>query len=260
MTTATCTACHLRPAHNSFICEPCADQLLTHLQAAPDMAAELEVEITRQARRAKGPATGATRGREQPLPVNLAASDLLHLLKTHLVDACLATAPRRDQLPADRIDTMAAWLITNRASLHMRSNVGDVARGLAHIIDKATRMIDNPPEKRFIGQHPCGERLHAWRNQPDDTGHRQERWIQCHGCGQTVGVEDAIAGLEDRCRDQLLTLREIATLAHVKLGTVQRWADRKRILHAATNLEGVRVFRFGDALALRDQMEARKAG
>lgn len=257
--TSTCTACHARPVHESFICERCADQLLSDLQAVPDMVHELTVEATRQARRSTGPATSHTRGHEQPIPVNLAAANLLHVLRAQLVDACLAVALRRENLPDETIPAMVAWLITNRASLHMHEEVGGVATDLARLLARARRMIDNPPEQRFIGVHPCGERLHAWRHPPDDRGHREERWTQCPGCGQRVGVEEAIAGLEERCRDQLLTLREIATLADVKVGTVQRWADRKRILPAGV-ADDVRTYRFGDALTLRDQMSQRKAG
>lgn len=255
----TCTACHQRPTHESFLCDLCTDQLLTDLQAVPDMAADLEIEMARQSRRSSGPATAHTKGREQPLPVNLAAANVLHLLRAQLVDACLAVAIRRENLPADTIDAMTAWLIVNRYSLSQRDNAGDVARGLASVLARGRRMIDNPPEQRFIGVHPCGERLHAWRHPPDDKGRREERWVQCHGCGQRVGVEEAIAALEDRCRDQLLTLREIATLADVPLGTVRRWADRKRIVSAGL-AEGVKTYRFGDALALREQSATRKAG
>lgn len=251
----TCTRC-TKPTTTGYLCTGCGDQLHGWLAEAPELGRQLDIEITRQARRAKGP-SAVVKGAAQPLPVNLHASAVKDRVKAALRALQRSVAP--DRPTGNTIDGMCAWLTLHEPTIALRPDAGPLVTALEDALKRARRCCDNPPEQRFIGQHPCGERLHAWRNQADDRGLREERWIQCPGCGQRVGVEEAIAALEDRCRDQLLTLREIATLAQIKLGTVQRWADRKRILPAGL-VDGIRTFRFGDALLLRDDMLQRKAG
>lgn len=243
----TCDACHDKPT-DLFICRDCMDDYHGNLARVPDAMTELDTERVKLSRR--GELVGG-RSADKPLPWNEAASNLQHAIRFNLVvTAKLVNVGQEDGLPADNLSAILDWLTEREQSVAMRDGAGELVAELARLLARTRRLIDNPPEKRFIGTCPCGQRLHGWRNSPDERGHRDERWIQCE-CGTRHGVEESIAALEERCRDVLVTAREASGLSGVKLGTVRAWIDRRR-LERIGEMEGAALVRFGDVLQLRD--------
>lgn len=274
MTETLCRACRDYPAHDAFICEQCMDQLHGDLVQVADIAHELEVEITKRSH--KGKSVGHGKHDVQPLPYNPAASECADEIRWHLVQLVMITnLGQHHGLPADTIAEMAYWVDERLHSVALRDGAEEAIVGLGKAIRAGWRIIDLAPEKVYIGECYCWEvepdpevpgsgrrtKLRAHRSHPDPaTGYREERYVQCRQCGERHGVEQRIAETEDQVRDVLLPLRDLAKLSGVKLGTVRRWADRRRIEPRGVDREGVRTYRFGDVLDLREQMPTRRAG
>ena len=253
-----CTACHQQPQHNGHLCTPCATLLHHNLAAAPGMAQELLVELTRQARKAAGPSGRGGGDGGQPLPFDVTASVCLDRLRQALVEG-VAIVTYGEPVDLDGVDVprLAGWLLARFGELQIRAAVGEFALTLDAALKRAGRAIDTPPERVYIGDCTCSRpgqdpvRLLAVRSAPDEQGRREERWHQCPRCGTRFGVEDKLAELEERCRDQLLTAKEAALLAGVKPRLVRSWAERGRLQGRGVNRDGVAVYRFGDVLGLR---------
>lgn len=249
MSETTCTACLDRPARDSFLCQPCQDQLVTDLQSVPDVAEDLHVEHQCRARRSSGPTVVPT-GNHTPLPVNLAAGNLLHELRFALSTACLAVAITPDRLPdwwTDRppLGVMAQWLITWRDSLILRAEAGNMAIGLHRLLRRARWLIDNRPERAYVGAcSSCDTALYA----PRDLA-----VVECPDCGTQWEAEVLRDALNADLADTLLTVTELAILLRLPRSRISMWASRGRMEPKGGNRDGVRVYRYGDALTLAAQ-------
>ena len=247
--TTTCTACHDHPVTDTFVCQPCGDEFHGHLAEAPHIAEELAVEVAKLSRKGRQP-SGHVRRTEQPLPYSPHASAALDRLRSELVAAVRIVAlGDASAYPADTVPAMAAWLTRMEGAVVLRPEGGDIVNGLADAIKAGRRIIDNPPERRFVGDCPCG-----------DAGDRSRllaevgrEFVKCRRCGTTYRVDECVAQLEDAMRDRLVTPKEVemVTSGRIKWARVRQWISRGLIAQHPDN----RV-RFGDAL---DRAE-RKAG
>ena len=248
-TARTCDACRAKPAYDAFVCRDCMDTYHGDLAKTPAMAEDLHVEITRQSRKSSGP-SAATGSEERALPYDPAASQALDRLRFELVTACLAvTLGQRDKLPADTIGAMCDWLTRHEASVALRQEGGDIVRGLSAALKRASRIIDSPPERRYIGRCVCTDRAGEPTRLYAITGEAVHR---CP-CGTGWIVADRMAQLEEDLRDYRMTPAEVelATAGRVKADRVRKWQERGQI----SGRRG--KYRLGDVLATESRL-ARK--
>ena len=250
MTDRYCLACHDNPVTDTFTCSDCAAWYHYHLVHLPDLARDLDIEITRQGRKGgSGGDGGRSRNFDRPLEFNQAASDALGQLRVVLVSTCLTLALGQ-RLPADTIDAMVEWLIVNEGAVQLRPEAGDMMNGLDAAFKHGRRVIDNPPERVYLGNCGCGAELRADRG----VGH-----VQCQGCGSTWMTQDVVDHRNQVARDQLLTIPEIAVLSGVPRGTLHSWAKRSgRLAQSGTDREQQELYRYGDVLDMKEQTK-RKA-
>lgn len=247
--TTTCTACRDNPVTDTFVCTPCADEYHGLLAEAPHIAAELAVEVAKLSRKGRQP-SGHVKRTEQPLPYSPHASAALDRLRSELVSAVRIVAlGDASAYPADTVPAMAEWLTRMEAAVMLRPEGGEIVTGLAAAIRRGRAIIDTPPERRFVGDCPCGDaedrsRLLAVVGR---------EYVRCPRCGTTYRVAECIAQLEDAMRDRLVTPKEVemVTSGRIKWARVRQWISRGLIEQHPDN----RV-RFGDAL---DRAE-RRAG
>ena len=237
MTDRYCLACHDNPVKDTFTCSDCAAWYHYHLMHLPDLARDLDIEITRQGRKGgSGGDGGRSRNFDRPLEFNQAASDALGQLRAVLVSTCLTLALGQ-RLPADTINAMVEWLIANEAAVQLRPEAGDMMNGLDAAFKHGRKVIDNPPERIYLGNCGCGAELRADRG----VGH-----VQCQ-CGATWMTQDVVDHRNMVARSHLMTLPEIVTMAVVSKSTLYRWVTR---LEQRGQRDGMDVYRYGDVLDL----------
>lgn len=249
-TVTTCRACRDLPVTDSFLCQPCADKLHGHLHEAPELSRQLGIETRRDAQHGHNPPSH-TPTTDQPMPINLAASRAHDKLRFELVTACLAVAlGQRDLLPPDTIGGMAGWLIEHETAIGLREEAGDIARGLEAAIRRGWRVVDNPPERIYIGLCDCtdekGER-------PKLYARAGEQWHQCRACETVHDTQAKWQGLQDEMADYGLTRGELKTLLPgLPAKTLDNWIDRdpQRLQQLGTTADGEPTYRYGDVLAL----------
>lgn len=240
---STCLACRKIPVTDTFTCGPCGDEYHGLLPRIPDLAADLDIEVTRQARKGGGGGGGRTRSFERPLEFNQAASDALAQLRVVLVSTCLTLALGQ-RLPADTIDAMVEWLITNEAAVPLRPEAGDIITGLAAAVARGSKVIDNPPEKVMIGQCDCGTDMLA----PRDAAVYRCTNPQCRAEWDVPAV---LAWRDELAQDHLLPLADIAVVAGIPKGTLKSWVKRGRLVHHGADRDGVRLYRYGAVVEMR---------
>lgn len=254
--TSTCTACHLHPVHDTFVCQGCADDYHGNLAVAPMIAAELVVEVAKMSRKGRTP-SGHVRRTEQPLIFDPQASAALDKLRGELVSAVRIVAlDDQAAMPVDTVSAMCHWLTRMEQAVALRPEGGDIVTGLADAIGKGRRIIDIPPEKRFVGDCPCGS--------PTDPSRLLavvgSEYVTCRRCGTGYRVAECIGQLEDAMRDHLVTRPELERLLKVPPSTLHAWISRdQRLLSSGTDREGKPLYRYGDALNLNEIRKARSA-
>lgn len=152
-----CTALCGRPAGDaSYLCGPCTADLRTTLAAIPDLLAELDVTLTRQAVHNH---RGGPQSADKPLPYDPRASEAGWVLRNTLHTWCRV------------LDETVAVTSTAEAAMWLHARVGQLrthpAAGEAHdeirtATTQATRVIDQPAHRARIPIGPCPE--------PDCTG------------------------------------------------------------------------------------------
>lgn len=246
--TTTCTACRDNPVTDTFVCTPCADEYHGLLAEAPHIAAELAVEVAKLSRKGRQP-SGHVKRTEQPLPYSPHASAALDRLRSELVGAVRIVAlGDATAYPADTVPAMAEWLTRMEAAVMLRPEGGEIITGLADAIRRGRVIIDTPPERRFVGDCPCGDaedrsRLLAVVGR---------EYVRCPRCGTSYRVAECIAQLEDAMRDRWVTAAEVqtATVGRIKRDRVDKWVARGQI-----ERDGEGRVRFGDACDLADEWD-----
>lgn len=193
MNTALCTTGCGRPA--TGMCSHCWSSLDTALRTLyadgrPGwLLAELDVALTRQHRFGPVQSSGPSRLSEQPLVVNLAASDSLAQLRRHLArwtvklhdehavrwhecSVCRAHwydgAQRHDVMPPrlcpgewqERVDPLtvgldivdlAGWMLRHPSWIRADQRANQLHRSITFLVAAAIRLIDRPPDLTYIG-------------------------------------------------------------------------------------------------------------
>ena len=241
-----CQACGTPAPGDVFVCTGCMDAYHGHLAAIPEIIDDLEVELTRQSRKTAGP---GGRHHDQPIPFGVAASDLLHELRTILTTSCRALALLPEDLPDDTVPAMLTWLVHAETSIPLRVEGPDVTAGVAAWIRRARRLCDTPAERKFIGRCHCYAELYATDDQP---------LVTCRECEGEWHVESirrsTAAHVADALDAKLGTLSEIRA-ALATLGTprsrktLESWVTRGRLPKRGL-ADGGHLYSYADAISL----------
>jgi hypothetical protein len=167
--TVTCQSC-TRPVGDAFLCGGCTAQLKATLDSLPDLAAELDTTITRQAVTTQ---RGGPRAAEKPLPFNAAASEAAWVLRNTLsgwarviAEEVLAGAENglgtingaiRSPRKGDAVTTaqIALWLSAHLEQLRHHQAAGEAHDEIRGAAQAAQRAIDHPRNRHQFPVGPC---------------------------------------------------------------------------------------------------------
>lgn len=168
-----------RPVDGATLCNGCTAALVADLQAVPDLAAELDVTLARQAR--FGERNGG-RSAEKPLPYDVRASEAGWVLRNTLTTWARViveewgqngaqrhgdglTAPGRYPGTSQDVMTaeMALWLTGHINHIRTHPAAGEASEEIRGAVQQARDAVDAPANRARIPIGPCPE--------PDCTGH-----------------------------------------------------------------------------------------
>lgn len=162
-----------RPVDGATLCNTCTAALVADLQDVPDLAAELDVTLARQAR--FGERNGG-RSADKPLPYDVRASEAGWVLRNTLtgwarviIEEMAIPGPGRP-IPAPNgangyprqgadIPTaqIATWLAGHVSALRTHPAAGEAAEEIHGAVDQARRAVDAPANRARIPIGPCPE-------------------------------------------------------------------------------------------------------
>ena len=228
-----CEVCQRPSPDGVLVCSGCMDVFHGQVARLLRLFADLEVEYLRQSVKT----IGGQGHFEAPLMFGAAASELIAEGRRLLAGHCLGIARPWEEPPGRDapIGAFAAFLAGHERAVPTHRAGPLLVADLDAFTDRANSLCDLPPDRRYVGDCVCGEKL--WASEPV---------VTCR-CGQAWDAEIRQAQMEQNLRDTLLTLAEVevATGGRIKAKTVQKWIERKRLRR---NRRG-RV-RFGDVLGL----------
>lgn len=257
-----CTAGCGRAVSDEYVCRVCGDQLVEHLAAVPELAAELDVTLTRQGR--TGLPVGSTSGSpSKPLPFDERASAVLGDLRAILVGwvrLCVEEhlAPGRarpseaisgsawgDSLPEDTFEALAAFLTVRVEALRHHPAGEEAVDEITAVVRRARNVVDVAEARWYAGRCACGMDLYA---------RASAAGIVCPGCATTYDVAERRAALLRSVEDVLATTTEISravtSFAHeLTPGAIRAYVQRGRLVAKGTR-GGKPVYRVGDVLEL----------
>lgn len=177
------------PTSGTALCKPCVGRMTAALGALPDLAAELEVLLSRQAVMVEGAGRVSGNG-ETPLPFHAEASRQLHLLRTRLVGCVRDLAGDEAEVyPADTIAAMAAWLKARTDDIARHGAAVDFYDDIVGSCEVAWRVVDLAANRTRFPVGPCpGEHVgddcdgQVWAVIPTDAEHGVAR-LECRSCG-----------------------------------------------------------------------------
>lgn len=224
------------------------------LRVVPDLLADLDIALSRQARLTSP--YDRSRGRDRsPLPFDPGIAEVvwvLHNTLTYWVGQLAgASAP-----PSWKAGKAAQWLLSQLGPIRLHPDAATLADEITNAISRARNAIDRKADQRlFLG--PCGG--------GEDRGCREEvyglPWLRSARC-PVCGAEHDIAERQEQLREQARvywgTAVEIAGFLRatgMKVTTSMVWgyAHRGR-LEGRRDRDGHTRFRMRDVL---DAMEAR---
>lgn len=249
MADALCPECATPIPDMAYICPVCAADLADALHLLDDLADDLTITVTRQAR-VGAVAAAVSRGDDaQPLPFNPAASELAWVaLDTLGAWARLVADTRGLDRPRGTIRDAAQFLTGHLVWLRHRPEAQAVHGEITAVARAVRRVVDSPPPIRFAGICPTdATRLYA----PE-----RAAYARCPECGGEFDVDAQHAALIVLLEDQMSYAAEIAQgLSNLgktaaRAGTIREWARRGRITARATDYAGRPLYRVGDVLDL----------
>lgn len=242
-----------RPRHPGWVvCRPCVSGLEAALAEIPALQDELDTQTARQASRDHGPVATAA---ERPLPYDPRAAERSWLLRNTLTGWIRDLEPDVNAQPADTLPAMARWLLARLGDLVVHPAGDEAVAEIRYAVTQAWRVVDNPPERVFLGVCECGTELWA----PMDA-----TLVRCRGCETEHDPADLRDGLLSKVAGHLVTGPEFAGYAVRYLGvsprhqdrleaSVRTWASRGRVqaIGHAPRPDGPAqpTYRFGDLAA-----------
>lgn len=255
-----------RPTQDgAWLCGGCEARFTNTLGELPDLDVEISLTITRQRAAAL---TGGPRAVSEGLPWHDRAAEArrtLHGLLVSWVRFCTEEDVRGPAVPEpeDRIDSLAAWLVTRVHGLTLldigpeaMDEITDAAAECHRIVfwKRKNRIYlgtcgvvsDEPDKDGVVYVEPCPGEVYAEEGEP--VGH-------CDLCSQGQTVVIRKSEIDKRLDDRLCTPAEIATYAvHLGLDVprdqvrrrVNYWHRHKRIVQRGTAENGDPMFRYGE--------------
>jgi hypothetical protein len=207
----TCGNCDAALTDQAVICHACTGRLVADLGSTPDLLAELDTTITRQAR-ITSPAKG---NGDKPLPYDVGASIAASNLRTALHGwARMLHEETSTPYPAGNA-AVPAWLARHANTVRFQEWAAEMAHDVKTVVDKGWCSIDRPEERYYAG--PCGNQVN------DPAGYYvcpTVLWVKldtsratCRTCGGTWDVAERREQLIQAARDQWLPAGQVASLA-----------------------------------------------
>lgn len=257
----TCPACQAQQ-DAGLLCSACCDVLERDLRSVPDLVAELDITLSKQARIGVAGAPGLARERT---PINvgamLVADDLANVLASWVIDVCGEDWPFGRRAGAA---SFARDLLSHVPEIRRHPAVEELIDEVTDAIKQARRVIDRPADKVYLGQ--------CLVETPDDQGRQvtcladvyartTASQVKCGVCGITHEVTERRAWLLEQARDRLFTVKEAAQMmgdvGRIKVteASIRGYVHRGRIAyHTGT------MIRLGDLLTVViDDSERRSA-
>ena len=202
------------------------DQLVELLDQIPGLVDDLTIAITRQDRIGHSGPRVRSGSDEQPLPVNLNASDAADLLHDTLAAWVRHTTEHRALTYQGRDDTMslARWLKRWIVALALSPGADEAIGEIRHAIRNARRACDRPREKH---------------HDVDD--------IAVYEAGSTLLTATEIERIAPTLGHPRLTMRRILRLK-----------DAEKLEPAMTTGDGTDLYRIADAITAHLTHPARK--
>jgi len=260
-----CQVCG-RGAGDAFICAQCAEQWEVHLGNVPSLVEDLTIAAQKRVRFGgrEGNPTAATGGYdptksesvqprhlhtrhpshvENPLPVDLHATDQLAALQVELVAQTLAMCDTFSlDVPDLGSDTAAIsrWLLCQADNLRRMDDAHGLVADLDHAMHRGVNAIDAPERSKYVCQCTCG--LAVWAPPGESI-------IVCV-CGHAYDVETTRAKRLLTAHDYLLTVREAHTLSSVPQSTIKSWIKRGRLTIRGTRTDRIEAM-YGEVIVKR---------
>lgn len=229
-------------AGDAYVCKRCMAELREHLEEIPDLTANLEISITRQA------AIG--RAGKPGLPWDERASRAEAQLHNALAGWVRILVG--DTWPADTIPAMAQWLIKRLPAIRQHGagaeGVRDIGAAVRHGWDACDRVPPHIPLGLCGAETDpgiyCPEQLHA---RPDAVT------VECRRCGDRTPVAERHDVMMQRAQAWLGTATELAEALKVlgietSAAAIRGYAHRKRIRSKGRDRAGDPMYRLGDVL------------
>lgn len=222
----------------------------------PGLATDLDTAITRDTRFTTNPGGRRTRGNDEPLPLNLTASDARQDLTITLARAAAYTADALcEPHPVYTLYALTEYLEDKLDWIATQDAGRDCMDAINGVIRKAHRVIDRPADRAYAGPcdvHGCDGELYAW------DGSTQAK---CTVCRTTVTLDDRRGDLLDQAHDLLLGATDIARLLRglgeaVDARHIRVWASRGRLINRGAVADP--RYRVGDVLVLVEQANTRR--
>lgn len=250
---AACDLCTAPVGDFAHVCAHCAARLVNDLSDVPNLDAELDVTVFRQAKMTAGN-TGGGHSTEKPLPYNVAADEHGRALKAILATWCDLIADQRGiDRPLDGCAPMSRWLLGHISWIRHHPAGGDAVTEIREAVHRVRRAIDRPLDRVFAGYcGTCGGALYA----REDAGQ-----TACRVCVDEDGQRPVYSVTEQR--QAMLAAMEVmsmappeaahalTTLVHpIKPELIRTWAARGKLQPSGVDGKGRNLYRLGDIAAL----------
>lgn len=255
--TTECKNCGKPTRDAAYSCDDCLGKLSIALGEIP--WADRELLITESKQRAAGAADGS-RSTEKPLPYNVAAHEARRHLKATLVtwvkfcdEERVRHSSPSNAWPVDNLPSLSRWLMWRVDGLGLHELGGDAVDEITGAVAACRRVIDLPPERRYAGRCGCGKDLY---HRPGATE------VSCSTCGLIHDVAALYEWMKSQVRGQLVTARDGADWLckfgmETQQGTIDKWAERKRVVVKGHDQKKRRLYLFDDLLELAGKSAAR---
>jgi hypothetical protein len=267
--TATCPVCNCEQP-DGLLCHNDTTKLERALGDVRWIVTELDTAASKQAR-IGNPSGGGGLARERN-PISWGAVEAADTLGNVLTTWARDIGQRDDIWRINAAAVSASYvLLGNIDAIRRHPAVAELVDEVVDAVEQARRAIDRPADRVYLGQ--C---LSVIPGAPDGDGIEcyEEIWgkvdaheVTCRVCGVTHEVAERRAGLLDRARPLIVTVKQAAEYMGevggitVNQKTIRSWIERDKLADHSGGV-GERTIRLGDLLELvldKSEVKARAA-